>query len=273
MTLHDLSTSEPTHEQPMRVLPLKGGSNFRDLGGYKTTDGRTVKWGMLYRSAELSGLTSEDIAVIERIGVRTICDLRDQDEITAMPTPPFAASVNIHVPLIPEHAGPVIRQAHDLGNRTEIAHLFSKPDMLLVTLNQSLVQSTAAIRRIFELLLQTDGTPLLFHCTAGKDRTGLIAALILLALDVPRETVLDDYLLTNEYLDMQHIANKTRAQMSSYGDVSDHMLQAVIEARPSYLNAALDLIFEQHDSVHHYLVTAVGLKEEDLRTLKTVLTA
>lgn len=273
MNAKQKTTSAASHEQHVRVQPLQGVSNFRDLGGYIGKDGRKVKWGMLYRSAELSELTEWDMRDMEALGIRTICDLRDEDEILTMPTPAFPAISNVRVPLIPANSGPVVRQAYDLEDVAKSAQkaLFGQPDQLLVHLNQAMVQSTAAIKTIFELLLQEDGTPFLFHCTAGKDRTGLIAALILITLGVPRDTIMEDYLLTNQYLDTVKIAAKSKAKMEGQGEVPKEVMKAVMEARPEYLNAALDDILNQYGDVEHYLIQAVGLTEESIAKLQDML--
>lgn len=270
-----LITSRSAAQQ--RMVPMQGVSNCRDLGGYTGKDGRLVKWGMLYRSAELSELSEQDMKQLHAIGIRTICDLRDRDEISAMPTPALSAVTNINIPLIPADNGPVVRQAYDLGDTSKRAHLdrFGPPDQLLVHLNQAMIQSTQALQAIFKLLLQDHSMPFLFHCTAGKDRTGLIAALILMALGVSKETIMQDYLLTNQYLDTAKIAAKSRSTMQAQADVPEEIMQdimkAVMEARPEYLNAALDQMLEQYEDIEHYLTQAIGLSAEEIVKLQNKL--
>ncbi|MCY9515509.1 tyrosine-protein phosphatase [Paenibacillus apiarius] len=254
-----------------RVLPLAGGSNFRDLGGYVASDGRRVRWGRLFRSAELSELTADDVSYLDSLHLRALCDFRDSDETASMPSPPLQTVNSNHIPLMQAAGSTAIRQTRDIF-RQPSAFNASEPGQLLVDLNRSLVHSTAGIRSVFELLLREDGAPLLFHCTAGKDRTGLMAALILIAIGVPKETVMHDYMLTNTYLNVFNLRLKTEAKMAdSLGLMNPDVLQAVMEARPEYLTAAFKEMEQAYGGVHSYLEDALGLTETDIEELKRKL--
>ncbi|MCM3338612.1 tyrosine-protein phosphatase [Paenibacillus sp. MER TA 81-3] len=254
-----------------RVLPLAGGSNFRDLGGYAASDGRRVRWGRLYRAAELSELTVDDVSYLDSLHLRALCDFRDSDEVASMPSPPLQAVNSNHVPLVQLSGSTAIRHSRDVI-RQPSAFNTGEQGQLLVNLNRSLVHSTAGIRSVFELLLREDGTPLLFHCTAGKDRTGLISALILIAIGVPKETVMHDYMLTNRYLNVFNLRLKTEAWMADrHGLVNPDVLQAVMEARPEYLTAAFEEMEQAYGGVHPYLEDALGLTETDIEELKLKL--
>jgi protein-tyrosine phosphatase len=159
---------------PARSLQLAGAPNFRDLGGYRGLDGRRVAWRRIFRSDHLGALTTADVATLTRTGGRAwrVCDLRGVAERAQAPCVLAGAAVH-SLPIEPT----VVQQLNALR---EAGH----------TLDPA---------RTVALMQQTYRAFAVFHCTAGKDRTGFAAALVLLALGVPREEVLHDYLLTNIY--------------------------------------------------------------------------
>jgi protein-tyrosine phosphatase len=182
----------PAHH---RVLPLQGGRNFRDLGGYRTANGRTVKWGLLYRSGQMHDLTPADYVTLQKLGIRTVCDFRDTRERTTEPT------------LWPAGQRPKVLSDHYALDMSSL-RLPGDPSTwtqrqvvtaMTATYPKLLEQFNGQYRRMFAELLTGD-VPLAFHCTAGKDRTGVAAALLLTALGVPRATIVDDYLLSNRHM-------------------------------------------------------------------------
>lgn len=182
----------PAHH---RVLPLQGGRNFRDLGGYRTADGRTVKWGLLYRSGQMHDLTPADYVTLQKLGIRTVCDFRDARERTTEPT------------LWPAGQRPKVL-SDDYALDMSSLRLPGDPSTwtheqvvtaMTATYPKLLDQFNGQYARMFAELLAGD-VPLAFHCTAGKDRTGVAAALLLTALGVPRATIIDDYLLSNQHM-------------------------------------------------------------------------
>ncbi len=186
------TVAAPAHT---RVLPLQGGRNFRDLGGYRTTDGRTVKWGLLYRSGQMHDLTPADYVTLQKLGIRTVCDFRDTAERTKEPT------------LWPAGQRPKVL-SDDYALDMSAMKIPGDPSTwtqrqvvtaMTATYPKLLDQFNGQYRRMFAELL-AGAVPLAFHCTAGKDRTGVAAALLLTALGVPRATIVDDYLLSNEHM-------------------------------------------------------------------------
>ena len=179
-----------------RRTPISEAKNFRDMGGYKTTDGRYVKWGMLYRSNALSSLTAADRTYISTIPVVSIVDFRGPGEGSY--TPPAPATY-YNYPLAVINYPPLENfYATMLSNSVNIGFF----------------------KQMFELL-QNDKAPLLIHCSAGRDRTGIGAALILLALGVDKEIVIDDYMLTNLYV-------------TEYGNIERSWLGSTINSISSY---------------------------------------
>jgi protein-tyrosine phosphatase len=252
-----------------RLLPLQGGRNFRDLGGYATADGQHVKWGLLFRSGSMHGLTAADYATLERRGIRVVCDLRDDRERAAEPVDwPAQAAPRVlfddyHLDMkgfMP--AGPPSGWTADSARAAMAA---SYPHML--------VQFNGQYRRMFAELL-AGHAPLAFNCSAGKDRTGVAAALILTALGVPRATVIDDYLLTNRYLDAAKVVaqdGKAPANMATSSPLSQlppEVLKAMMAADPAYIEAALAVLDAHRDGAAGYLRDELGLTARDLAHLR-----
>jgi protein-tyrosine phosphatase len=172
-----------------RPVPLRGASNVRDLGGWPAASGR-VRFGRLFRGAALSGLTPEDTVMLRDLGVRIVCDLRGEAERAAAPSRLDGVTV-YSLPIEPS-VGASLRDV--------LATRDATGDEVMVLLHKAYrayaLNWTHRFRAIFDLLVEAN-SPLLFHCSAGKDRTGFGAALILTALDVPRRAVMADYLASN----------------------------------------------------------------------------
>ena len=182
----------PAHQ---RVLPLQGGRNFRDLGGYRTADGRTVKWGLLYRSGQMHDLTPADYAYLQKLGIRTVCDFRDTRERTGEPTlwPAGQKPKVLSDDYALDMSGMMLPGDPSTWTHEQVVAAMT------ATYPKLLDQFRGQYRRMFAELL-AGNAPLAFHCTAGKDRTGVAAALLLSALGVPRATVIEDYLLSNQHM-------------------------------------------------------------------------
>lgn len=257
-------------EHGVRLLELDGGRNFRDLGGYRTSDGRTVKTGHLFRSGVLHGLTAQDYDTIEALDIATVVDLRATGERRSEPT--FW------------QAGPVDVMAWDYEMGLEDGSFledFSDPDMsgadaeaLMGALYRDMVHQQAPhYRALFDRLADNSG-PLLFHCTAGKDRTGIGAALVLTALGVDRDTVIADYTVS------ERILGNTLAREMSGGDqdadpsaaflasLPEPAVEALMGTRRSYIEAAFDEMQQRHGSVENYMRDALEVSESELRALR-----
>lgn len=248
-----------------RLLPLQGGQNFRDLGGYRTTDGRTVKWGLLFRSGSMHFLTPADYSYLESRGIRTVCDFRSIEERKAEPASwPAAKAPNQLADDYPMASlgvgGP------SAGQTAEQARA-----MMTTSYPQMLVKFNSQYRRMFAELL-AGRAPLAFNCSAGKDRTGVAAALLLTALGVPRETVIEDYLLTNRYFDPQKVVRSSGQAMAGFQNMPQDMLKAYMVADPAYIGAALKVLDAHKDGAEGYLRDEMGLSRADLATLRDMYT-
>jgi protein-tyrosine phosphatase len=251
----------PAFARETAVAPsvrLEGAPNFRDLGGYATGDGRHVVLGLVFRSEKLSELTPADVARIKGLGIRNVIDLRTAEErrrepddwrapaVYESPKPDLAATVGMRDP----NATPEEIRARMIRNYEQMPALYVD-------------EYSAFFRR-----LVAGGAPLIVHCTAGKDRTGVASALLLSALGVRRSTVVADYVLTNERLVVRPPAMRAASLVS----VSAPARRVLMSADPAFINAALDSVDRQYGSVEGYLKQALGLADRDIATLRRRLT-
>lgn len=233
-------------------LPMAGGYNFRDLGGYRTTEGKYVKWGKILRSDDLHNLTEEDLAYLSSIPLVSIVDFRSEDEMSQAPDKnPASVKQNYKYSINPGNLMAVI--SADKQNITEM-----KADTLMMNMNELLVTDSASInqyRKFFKLLQGDGNTPLMFHCSAGKDRTGMGAALVLFSLGVNEQTILNDYLLSNKYLAYKYA--KYKAEYPA--------LSSLFEVKVGFMQAGINKIKKDHGSVENYLTNVLHV---DIKKMK-----
>ena len=250
---------------PPRVLALEGVRNFRDLGGYDTRHGRRVRWRHLFRSASLGSLTPRDHAQLEALGLRVICDLRATDERAKEPV---RWSLGAAPRLLERDYQLDLGMLSAVMTRPEAALHEGRAAFceLYATLPLRFVES---YRALFAALLAGE-TPLAFNCSAGKDRTGVGAALVLAALGVPRATIVEDYLLSNEHY---RPGPEVGAAMSGrHGKwllaLRPEMLQLMLTVDASYLEAAFESLQRSHGGVERYLDAALGVDAAALEALR-----
>jgi protein-tyrosine phosphatase len=248
-----------------RVLALEGGQNFRDLGGYRTVDGRRVRWGMLFRSGTMHGLTSRDYAVLGQLGIRVSCDFRTTDERAKEPTRWAGTSPPRRI----EHDY-ALDNARELGDPALTA---DRARTILTRLYADLPFRLAPVyREMFGALRQGD-VPLAFNCSAGKDRTGIAAALLLTALGVPRETIVEDYLLSNAYYQPhRHATSPDDANSRWMEALPEDVRSVVMGVERRYLDASFAAIESRYGSVDAYLVHEMRLDAHGRARLRALLT-
>jgi protein-tyrosine phosphatase len=242
--------STPSSPSPeSRFVPLPGSINFRDMGGYRTRDGRQVKWRQLFRCGALSMLSPAAVRDFSELNIGVICDLRRVDEAQGNPTPvvpPF--DVRQHIPIKP---GSTEMLRESIGDTSQTA---ADRVRFMTNITRELARHhQAEYRLLFDHLQACEGG-FLFHCSAGKDRTGFGAALILAALGVDDETIMADYLLTNEAACLRAFM-QTRMRVVYGAEFDDASLEAVGGVREDYLHAALEEIHTNHGSINAYLDT------------------
>ena len=237
---------------PQRVWRLQGTTNFRDLGGYPGHGGRPVRWRRLFRSAHLGGLTTDDQAALAALGLSAAFDFRGLAERDATPNQlPGVLQQSLAIePSVMQH----LQHLLAAGQQATVPMMVA----LMEGLYRHLINDQAhRFAQLFAHLLQADA-PLVFHCTAGKDRTGVAAALILLALGVPLDVVRQDFLLTN--LHYQHPPLPPT-------DTPADVMAVLWQVQDSFLDAALLAVDQDHGGIKRYLRVRLGLTDTALAQL------
>jgi protein-tyrosine phosphatase len=244
-------------DQPLpRVIPLEGTTNVRDLGGWPARDGRTVRFGQVFRAARLARITEADTRALQALGVRTVVDLRGADERAKVPNVDHGFH-EVSLAIEPS-IGPRLREMAEKGEGTadEMRAMMARAYAAYA------IDWSAQYRALFALLLSEQRVPLLFHCTAGKDRTGFGAALILAALGVREEAIREDYLATTRLWVPDEEASRT---------LPPEVAQVLLSVHASLLGAAFDAIHEWHGTLEGYLRERLGLDAARLETLRARL--
>lgn len=255
-------TGRPTGVSHQRLLPLEGGQNFRDLGGYRTADGRTVKWNILFRSGSMHALTARDFDYLAKIGIRTVCDFRDTTERAREPVAwPTAQAPNILADDYRLDLGPVMQALRTPGVTGPQARA------TLARLSRTLPFDFAGqYRRMFAQLL-AGNVPLAFNCSAGKDRTGVAAALLLTALGVPRETVIQDYLLSNRYVKPPALTGNDPTS-TFLRSLPHDVLSALTGVDRSYIEAVFSSIESKPGGLKSYFRNDLSLGDDQIERLR-----
>lgn len=233
-------------------LPMTGGYNFRDLGGIESQDRRTVKWGKLFRSDDLQNLTIEDIAYLSSIPVVSIIDLRAKGEIKEAPDKrPFSLRKSYSLSITPGNLSP---------DRVQAGISRDDVDELMIEMNTLFVSDSLCLesfREMFRILKDRSNLPLLYHCSAGKDRAGMATALILFSLGVSEKVVIHDYMLSKEYL-----ADKYASVIEKYPKI-----EPLFTVRPEYLRAGINQIKRDHGTIEAFLINVLNVDIEKMRRL------
>lgn len=251
-----------------RVLPLKNFSNFRDLGGYETQDGRNVKWGLFYRSEDLSDLKGDDLKYFESLGIKYVLDYRSKEEIANAPDVQVNSVENINI------SGMNLKGNDNLDMTVYVKKLLSgekmtiSPEDLLKKGYEMMPLDNPAYKELFTLFKDPKNTAILQHCTAGKDRTGVGSALVLLALNVPEEIVIQDYLESNKT--RKAFNDKVMGAIKGY--IKDENLKLNIEGilgvNKSLINASLNSIKNKYVTYEKYFEEEYGLDSNKLKELR-----
>jgi protein-tyrosine phosphatase len=231
-------------DTPSRHLNLSGASNFRDLGGYPGRDGRIVRWRQIFRSNHLGHLTDADIDTLRPLGLKNAFDFRGTEERVAA----TCGLADIAVHSLPVEPTVVAALRARLAGGVALSPADAL-DVMRDSYRNYVRYNTPSFRALFAHLLE-DRTPLVIHCTAGKDRTGFACALILHALAVPDEVIAEDYLLTNRFY---------RRDPGASGDLPDDVKQVLGSVEASFLAAAFEAISADYGDLEGYFNEGLGL--------------
>ena len=247
--------AETSTPAPPYVVELAGVSNLRDIGGYLTEDGHVVRRGMVFRSAALAKLTQADIAVVDTLGLRTICDFRGVVESQSAPTPLTGPAI-VNLPIEPTVGAGLrdILRPKEASGEAQYAVL-ERPYPAYA------LSSQEQYRTMLDLVAD-GGTPLLFHCSAGKDRTGFGAALLLTVLGVAWDTVVADFQATNRLW---------RRDTVPADDIPPSVRESLLQADPALLAAAFEAARRRYGSVEAFLEQALGFGPARRQRLRDVM--
>ena len=241
---------------PSATAVLEGASNFRDIGGYRNANGQSVRRGRVFRSDHLAGLTTEDLARVEALGIAHSLDFRGVAEYTATP---YAIPGVQRVALTIEPT--VIARMQALVAQGIVPTTEETVELMRETYRDFVNRNADTFGRFLKHLLEQP-SPQVFHCTAGKDRTGFAAALLLSALGVDRATIEHDYLLTNQLY-------KRDARLEGQGH--PHVMKVLWQVQPEFLQAAFEAVDAQHGGMSDYLHGAIGLRPQEVAELQRML--
>ena len=251
-----------------RKLGMQGTPNFRDFGGYPTEQGGRVKWGYLFRSGQLSTLSDRDLDLLASLELDLVCDFRRVEEQQSDPSRlpgkqrPRVASL----PIIPGSNSRFFEEAEKADGELEFGRQAMYDFMVEINRDFAEGQRDTYARMVREILAQEEAR-FLVHCAAGKDRTGFAAAMVLLALGVPRELVMRDYMLTGRFFNPDREMDRLKHK---YGmqQIDAEAVLPMLEVHEDYLSRALDTIDENYGTVENYLAQALGVGEAELAELR-----
>ncbi len=256
-----------------RRLPLDGASNFRDLGGYRTSDGKYVRWGKVYRSNNLSGLSARDYEFLETIGLKIVCDVRTAYERERQPThwqgraPEFL--------LAPIGTEEMVRASASSFSDPQAAAKLAAIVSPTRGYELFITDYAGEYARAFHSLAGGD-VPFMLHCSGGRDRTGTFAALLLTMLRVPRETVVEDYLLSEKYLvtdaNVQKMAADMQKSMGLQSPPDLGLIRSRMAMHPEVIESTFRVIDEKFGSFDEYRRNQLHVSDSDLEKIRSLLT-
>jgi protein-tyrosine phosphatase len=266
-----------------RVVGLQGQPNFRDIGGYETRDGRKVQTGLIYRSGELPRLTDEDLEKLRVLGVKTVVNFLTPEEIEYRGKDRLPEGVReIILPITGEIAD-VPDAAAQLVEARKTGDFRQFPPAFNTQVHEDLATGLAddQYKALFEILADESNYPLVYHCSHGVHRTGTATALLLHALNVPWETVREDYLLSNETRRaeveprIEQLEDLAFSSPMSDADRKENSeaIRAFYILQPEYIDASRDGAVEKYGSLDKYLERGLGLNSQKIDNLRNLLTA
>jgi protein-tyrosine phosphatase len=248
---------------------LTSAPNFRDIGGYRLSENCFFNKRAIYRSGELSKLTEKDVQKVEELGIRTIIDLRMDYERRKQPDRPFhnKSIETFHIPFCPSDKVPTkVDRLRLIFDKTKDFDVMSREFYHRIAFCHA-----SEIRRVFEILSCNDRLPAIIHCTGGKDRTGILTALIQLSMGVSNEDVYGDYILSNILMRdfVEDIFRKF--WWMRFPNVKIERFRPFYEARRDYLEGVLGQIMKEYGSIANYLGSHCGIQPEILDKLNNAM--
>lgn len=256
-----------------QLIGITSGRNFRELGGYQTLSGKTIKMHKLLRTGNLADLSPFDLDYLKDYGVKYVVDFRSQEEVDHQPDRvPEGAEYDFD-PVFSEDLTNSSRSINDLDNQSKDDADFGFNHMLFAY--EDMIRSDSAqsaYRKFFAKLMENDqpSQSLIFHCTAGKDRTGFGALLVLTALGVPLRTIKQDYLLTNittkDFVD--GMVEREKGQGKNKNTLQS--IRDIQSVHPEYIDHAIKVMTDDYGSINDYLREVIQLSSADIMDLRRI---
>lgn len=261
--LHSYNLSFQSEE--FRKLSMDGSYNSRELGGYKTTDGKSVKWGVLFRSDKLSDISLEDQKYLKNLGIQRIVDFRSKAEKAEDPDKIPEGVAYIEMPI-----------EVDVAMRTKIEAILKgeinrNVKGFLIEANEEFIKNYSHIYSKFLKDLAKEQKPTMFHCTAGKDRAGFAAAITLIAIGVSKEDAINDYMKTNEYTAERINEMISKIELMSLYQTDGELLRPLLGVEREYLEAAFKAAEDEYGSLENYIRSGLNISEKEIQQLRSFL--
>ncbi|MDR1982078.1 MAG: tyrosine-protein phosphatase [Tannerellaceae bacterium] len=248
-----------------RTIRMDSVQNLRDIGGYYSTRNRSTRWGLIYRSDKIGAISDWDSVRLHNLGIKTIIDLRTEEEVEASPIGYTKASI-VHIPVsygnVKEIMGRIARGRIRKGDGV----LFMQ-DLYL----QYVTNNSRQFAKALNVFLEKENYPILFCCSLGKDRTGFLSALLLSILDVPEETIFKDYVESNDNIDLKRYEYIIKQLNPEVQEDAQETLTVLLTANESILDLALRKIKKDYGSMDKYLTKELDLTEKQQSQLKDML--
>ncbi|MCB1686944.1 MAG: tyrosine-protein phosphatase [Halioglobus sp.] len=254
-----------------RLLNFEGIPNFRDLGGYPTADGREVKWGVLYRAGTFAGSSRSDLQQLEELRLQTLIDFRSAAEKEAEPNhlpDPIGFDV-VEIPTLDDGNEAMVEE---ITQRIESGNFDGfDPNALMLDANRQFASTfTPQFRQFMQTILNADGAPVVWHCTAGKDRTGFAAAILLRILGVPQDVVMADYMASKQNA-LEARSSQIMLLRLFKGDEAADKLSIMLGVEEDWLAAAFAQIDDTWGSFDNYVHNGLQLTDADIAQLQATL--
>lgn len=254
-----------------RIFSLTGVKNFRDMGGYTAQDGRTMRWGHIFRSGHLSDLTEECGTEMLARDIETVIDFRSDREKDRHPVHwPVGWIPDYHSVSIGGNAAAWVQELYEKLSKTDFPAQELREQFLLA-FRTIPIENANGLKIFFNKLIdEHKGNAMLFHCTAGKDRTGIAAALLMHSLGIDEAQIMDDFLLTNKAVDLQATSEKVSQWLSVKAgrtiDAKD--VHPLVGVEADFLQECFASIRASFGTIDNYLETALGVSPEQRTRLK-----
>ena len=255
-------TDNAFQNEEHRLLPMDGAHNTRELGGYKTLDGRSIKWGMLFRSDKLSDISNTDQEYLQTLGIKKIVDFRSEDEKAEEPDIIPAGISYVEMPISVDGAMRTKIEAVLRGETDKEVQSF------LVDANKEFVTSYTNVYEDFLRGLIDEDAPTLFHCTAGKDRAGFAAAITLIALGVSKEDVIEDYMKTNSFTKERIEKMLDQIELMSLYQTDVEILRPLLGVERIYIETAFKTAEETYGSLENFIREGLNISDKDIQALR-----